>query len=56
MKVLLAVLVKRFRFELAMPQEDVDIGGFITIKPMKGMWLRLIDLQNGEKVKAASSA
>lgn len=55
MKVLLAVLVKRFRFELAMDEKDVDIGGFITLKPMKGMWLRLIDVERSE-VKAARMA
>lgn len=56
MKVLLAVLVKRFRFELAMSEKDVEIGGFITIKPVNGMWLRLIDLQNEGERKAASMA
>lgn len=44
MKVLLAVLVMRFRFEIAEPEKLVELGGFVTIKPRGGLKLRLVDL------------
>lgn len=48
-KCLLAVLVMRFRFELAEPERKVEIGGFVTIKPQGGLRLRLIDLMEEEE-------
>lgn len=45
MKCLLALLVARFRFEMADPDEKVEVGGFITIKPQNGLRLRMHDLK-----------
>ena len=44
MKCLLAALVMRFRFEMADPDEKVEVGGFVTIKPHNGLRLKLHDL------------
>jgi len=49
MRCLLAVLTKRFRFEMADPEEKVEVGGFITIKPQNGMRLRLHDLEDTQQ-------
>ena len=46
MKVLLAVLVTRFKFELSNPEEKVEIGGFPTIKPKNGLRLKLQNLKD----------
>lgn len=61
MKCLLAVLVTRFRFEMADPSEVVEVGGFVTIKPHGGLRMKLYDLEaaggdddDGEKVEVTS--
>jgi cytochrome P450 len=46
MKCLLAALVVRFKFELAEPDQKVEIGGFLTIKPKDGMRLKVTDLKS----------
>ena len=48
MKCLLAVLVMRFQFDLANPEEEVQVGGLFTIKPKGGLRVRLKDLRNEE--------
>ncbi|ETN42809.1 uncharacterized protein HMPREF1541_01967 [Cyphellophora europaea CBS 101466] len=45
LKCLLAALVLRFSMEVAEPDQEVEIGGFITIKPADGLKLRLRDLK-----------
>lgn len=45
MKCLLALLVARFRFEMADPNEKVEVGGFVTIKPQNGLKLKIYDLK-----------
>lgn len=45
MKCLLAPLITRFRFEPLHPGQTVEIAGFVTIKPLGGLRLRVHDLQ-----------
>ncbi|KAJ9607913.1 hypothetical protein H2200_007992 [Cladophialophora chaetospira] len=45
MKCLLAALFTRFRFEIADPDQKVEVGGFIIIKPEAGMRLKVFDLK-----------
>jgi len=52
MKCLLAALVMRFTFEIADPDEKVEVGGFITIKPRNGLRLKLHDLKVEADAKA----
>lgn len=44
MKCLLAALAMRFRFELAVPDQTVEISGFVTIKPEGGLRLKVHDV------------
>ena len=56
MKCLLAALVMRFRFELAEPDQKVEVGGFITIKPHNGLRLILYDLKAEAEAKAKAES
>ncbi|KAK5072908.1 hypothetical protein LTR64_000682 [Lithohypha guttulata] len=49
MKCLLATFVMRFKFDLADPNEKIEVGGLFSIKPVPGIKLRLYDLQSGNK-------
>lgn len=54
MKCLLAALVMRFRFEMADPDENVEVGGLFTIKPQNGLRLKLHDVKaEAEAVRPA---
>ena len=44
-KCLLLALILRFRFELADPDAEVVVSGFVSIKPAGGMRLKLYDLE-----------
>jgi len=52
MRCLLAALIMRFRFEIADPDKEVEVGGFITIKPLNGLRLKLHDLREEAEPKA----
>lgn len=52
MRCLLAALVMRFRFEIVEGEKEVEVGGFVTIKPRGGLRLRLVDLGGGRGAKA----
>lgn len=54
MKCLLAVLTMRFRFELADPDQKVEVSGLVTIKPRDGLRLRLHDLRADAEAKAST--
>ncbi len=43
MKCLLAALFTRFRFQVAEPDREVKIGGFVTIKPEGGLRFKVHD-------------
>ena len=45
MKCLLAALIMRLRFEIADPDQEVIVGGLITIKPLHPLKLKLTDLR-----------
>ncbi|KAG9258421.1 cytochrome P450 [Emericellopsis atlantica] len=49
MRCLLAMMVLSFEWQLAMKEEDIMPRGVITIKPAKGMYLKLTALNAGEK-------
>lgn len=49
MKCLLLALILRLRFELADPDAEVKMGGFITIKPTDGMRLKFYDLEREKR-------
>jgi len=48
MKCLLALLITRFSFETAYPDQKVGIAGFITIKPAGGLRLKVCNLNQGK--------
>lgn len=44
LKCLVAALVSKFDIQMADPNEKIEIGGMVTIKPKNGMKLRLREL------------
>lgn len=45
MRCILAALILRFKFEKTSPDQKIDMGGFVTIKPKGGLRLKLHDLK-----------
>ena len=56
MKCLLAAVVMRFRIEMAEPDEKVEVGRFVSIKPTNGLRAKLFDLKAETEAEVKASA